>query len=132
MNIDPQISEFVYETDNGNMTEIATIEELEHNKVMITLRGSIAADLIGDRSGKYYESFDIDVPDHIDISMPFGLSEKNPFPDNLVLDHSEQVIIENVISSYNSNILEALFNSSCKLNLRLLVFIFHLSPAIIS
>jgi hypothetical protein len=101
---EPSIQGLVYQISTHPYLETASAEDLIDNKILLTLRSSSAAAYIGDTEGKYYKDQNIEVPDGVETDFPFGISAKNPFPNNLVLDIKEQEIIENVISSYNATI----------------------------
>ncbi|MBK8946500.1 MAG: hypothetical protein IPM32_14690 [Ignavibacteriae bacterium] len=101
----PQIQGLVYSSSSTEIPiGIASVSDLATNKTMITLRGSAAAEFIGDTKGLYYSSNSISVPEGVNTAYPFGLAPENPFPNNFVLDPSEQIIVKNVVSSFNSSI----------------------------
>ncbi|MDX1700317.1 MAG: SGNH/GDSL hydrolase family protein [Melioribacteraceae bacterium] len=93
-----------YEHSDNSIKE-ATVDDLNNNDILVTLRGADALEYIGTRDGSYYQSSGISVPSYVDITSPFGLSVKNPLPNRLLLDPAEQSITENIVSSFNSSIL---------------------------
>ena len=115
--ISPLLSERLFELENldsnsynlffergDNSIGAATKEELLNNSILVTLRGAGAIEFLGNQDGSFYESSNISIPSNIDISFPFGISEKNPLPNSFVLDEVEQTFTENIVSSFNSSI----------------------------
>ncbi|MBK7979658.1 MAG: hypothetical protein IPK06_06575 [Ignavibacteriae bacterium] len=101
----PQIQGLVYSTSSTDIpVGLATIFDLLNNKTMVTLKGSGAAQFLGDTKGLYYSTNSITVPEGVNTAYPFGLTAENPFPNSLVLDPLEQIEVQNVVSSFNSSI----------------------------
>ncbi len=106
----PLIKGLIYQVSAAKGTEIANSESLLSNNIKVTLQGLDAINLIGDTLGLYYFLNSIPIPPEINISQPFGLSSENPFPNEFVLDLSEQFIVESIISNFNSIIATAAIN----------------------
>ncbi len=100
----PQIQGLVYSSSADVSIGLASVSDLLTNKTMVTLRGSSAAVFIGDTKGLYYSTNSISVPEGVNTAYPFGLTPENPFPNNFVLDPSEQIIVKNVVSNFNATI----------------------------
>ncbi|MBK7106710.1 MAG: hypothetical protein IPH62_15660 [Ignavibacteriae bacterium] len=100
----PQIQGLVYSTSTEIPIGVASVSDLLTNKTMVTLRGSSAAAFIGDTKGLYYSTNSLAVPEGVNTAYPFGLTPENPFPNTFVLDPSEQIIVENVVSNFNASI----------------------------
>lgn len=101
---DPQITGIFYETSESQNIAEAKIDELINNQILVTLSGSSAGKYLGNTEGDYYTESNTPIPSNVNISAPFGLNPENPFPNKFILDHSEQIIIENVTSSFNAAI----------------------------
>jgi lysophospholipase L1-like esterase len=71
--------------------------------VLITLRGSSYAGLIGQPTGQFYIDNEIDPePLGIDITQPFGIHPLNPWPNSLILDPGEIATATEAIDAYNA------------------------------
>jgi len=85
----------------GRMDSLALL----YGKVLITLKGSSFAGMIGDTTGTadhlYYGS---NIPALINTHHPFGMSPYNPWPNGLILDPSEIQNAQQATVSYNSTI----------------------------
>ncbi|GBD88542.1 GDSL-like Lipase/Acylhydrolase [bacterium BMS3Abin03] len=95
--------------EHGNsgpaLTTFADSLTLLTGGVLITLKGSSYAGLIGTPSGKFYRDFGFPgLPPGIDTTQAFGVHPQNPWPDALVLDPGEITTAENTIAAYNSAI----------------------------
>jgi hypothetical protein len=87
---------------------LASPDDLINGTVLMTLRGSSYASLIGTPTGAFYEDNGIPVPPGVDTSQPFGLHPQNPWPDALTLDPDEITTVNTVVGSYNEVISSAL------------------------
>jgi len=84
--------------------------------VLVTLPGMAYAPYLGLPTGKYYrdlaarrqEPIANVIPAGVDTTYPFALHPKNPWPDALTLDLTEQTLAENAIQSYNSSVESAI------------------------
>ncbi len=93
----------------------------ETSQPLITLAGSAYVSLIGQPTGKWYRdlSVRIGVPlatlvsvvlpgtggtTVIDTTKPFGVDRRNPWPNALTLDATEQATAASITSAYNSTI----------------------------
>ncbi len=106
----PTVQGLVFQTTKSPFINVATPDQLISGKVLLTLDGSAAAKLIGDKTGAYYSLFGKPVPDNVNTAYPFGLTPENPWPNNLILDAEEIANVANVTASYNatiSNLVEA-------------------------
>ena len=73
--------------------------------VLVTLKGSSYASLVGAPGGKFYRDFGYPgLPAGIDTTKPFGVHPQNPWPDVLILDPAEITTTMNAVNSYNSTI----------------------------
>ncbi|MCW8850729.1 MAG: SGNH/GDSL hydrolase family protein, partial [Melioribacteraceae bacterium] len=104
MNYNPEIKGLVYQTTEAPFFEVASINKLLNNEILLTLQSSTAASFIGDTTGLYYNSSDLAIPDGINLKSPFGLSSDNPFPNKFVLDENEQFTVDLITASYNTSI----------------------------
>ena len=113
--LNPEINGLVFQTTDSPFFEIATINNLLNNEILLTLRSSTAASFIGDTLGSYYTSTGSVIPEGININFPFGLSPENPFPNKFVLDENEQFTVDVVTASYNTTIALAALKYDFKL-----------------
>ncbi len=98
---------FVYqkagETGIGNGS--ATQQNLASGQILVTLRGSSYAALLGQSTGKFYKDFGFPgLPAGIDTTKPFGFHPQNPFPNAFVLDADEITIANNAATAFNATI----------------------------
>ncbi len=88
----------------GRMDSLALLT----GKVLITLKGSSLASMIGDTTGTadhlYYGS---SVPNLINTHHPFGMTPDNPWPNGLILDPTEIQNAQNATISFNNSIINA-------------------------
>lgn len=101
---DPQITGIFYETSESKVIAEAKIDELLKNKILVTLSGSSVNKYLGNSEGDFYTDSNTPIPNDVNIIAPFGLSSENPIPNEFILDPGEQIIIENVTSSFNATI----------------------------
>ena len=87
---------------------LASPDDLIDGKVLMTLKGSTYAALIGTPTGAFYEDNGIPVPPGVDTNQPFGLHPQNPWPDALTLDPDEISTVNTVVGSYNNVIANTL------------------------
>ena len=74
-------------------------------KVLITLKGSEYASLLGHPTGKFYRDNHISpLPPGVDTTKPFGFHPQNPWPDALILDPNEIKDVQSTVAAYNSTI----------------------------
>lgn len=79
---------------------------------LITLKGTAYAELLGQSTGQWYRdlaaSLHVSVRSvmgaGIDTTYPFGFHPKNPWPNALALDSTEQAMAASAISSFNATI----------------------------
>jgi len=94
---------FVYQ--KGNETGVgsgsATKENLANFNVLVTLKASSYAPLLGQPTGIVYRGLS-GLPAGIDTTQPFGFHPQNPFPNSLVLDPVEITIANTAVSEFNS------------------------------
>ena len=70
----------------------ATKDNLLHAEILVTLKGSAYASLLGQSTGKFYRDYHFPaLPAGIDTTQPFGFHPQNPFPNAFVLDADEIV-----------------------------------------
>jgi len=73
--------------------------------VLITLRGSSYASLLGSATGKFYkDNRYTTLPAGIDTTLPFGFHPQNPWPDALILDSDEIITANNAVTAFNATI----------------------------
>ena len=90
----------------------ATQQNLAAGQILVTLKGSSYAALLGQPTGKFYKDYGFPgLPAGIDTTKPFGFHPQNPFPNAFVLDADEITIAQNAVTSYNATI-AALANSN--------------------
>jgi hypothetical protein len=71
--------------------------------VLVTLKGSSYAGLVGTPSGKFYKDFGFPgLPPGIDTMQAFGVHPQNPWPDALILDPGEIITAVNTVDGYNA------------------------------
>jgi len=76
--------------------------------VLITLKGSSYAGLIGQQTGKFYRDFGFPaLPPGIDTTQAFGVTPQNPWPNALILDPDEIVTATTTVNAYNAIIATA-------------------------
>jgi lysophospholipase L1-like esterase len=77
----------------------------EANPPLICLTGSPYASLLGQPTGKWYRDHGYPaLPAGIDTTKPFGFDPRNPWPDALVLDPSEQATAAASVQAFNAAI----------------------------
>ena len=82
------------------------------NGVLVTLKGSSYAPLVGIPTGKFYRDFGYPgLPAGIDTTQPFGVHPQNPWPDALILDPSEITTATNAVNQYN-NVIQNVANTN--------------------
>ncbi|MFC2119612.1 hypothetical protein ACFLQ4_00935 [Bacteroidota bacterium] len=70
--------------------------------VLITLRGSSYAGLIGQPAGQFYRDFGFPaLPPGIDTTQAFGVTSANPWPNALILDPDEIATATATVDAYN-------------------------------
>lgn len=72
--------------------------------VMIPLTASPFTGLLGDVTGAYYKARGIAVPAGIITAAPFGFDPRNPWPDALAFDETEQTTAINAVAAFNASI----------------------------
>ena len=83
----------------------ATKDNLLHGNILVTLKGSSYASLLGKPTGQFYRDFHFPaLPAGIDTTQPFGFHPQNPFPNAFVLDADEIVIANNAVTAFNASI----------------------------
>jgi len=98
----PSIMGLFYQKNGETVaTGLAAPNELYAGNVLITLRGSTYAGLLGDTEGKYYTSIGEIPPPEIDTNQPFGFYPQNPWPDAYVLDADEIVVTQSATTAFN-------------------------------
>jgi hypothetical protein len=96
---------FVYQRagESGIGSGSASQQDLLSGAVLITLRGSTYAGLLGQQTGKFYRDNNITtLPAGIDTTQPFGFHPQNPWPNSLILDPGEINIALTATASYNA------------------------------
>ncbi len=118
---------FVYQKagESGIGTGSASQQDLLSGTVLITLRGSTYAGLLGQLTGKFYRDNNITtLPAGIDTTKPFGFHPQNPWPNSLILDAGEintaltataayNVAIQGIAANFNFGLvnINSLFNT---------------------
>lgn len=94
---------FVYQKsgETGVGSGSATQQDLLNKNVLVTLKASSYAALLGQPTGIVYRGLG-GLPAGIDTTQPFGFHPQNPFPNALVLDADEITIANNAVSAFNS------------------------------
>lgn len=98
---------FVYQKsgETGVGTGSATQQNLLVGNVLVTLKGSTYAPLLGQATGKFYRDNNFSgLPAGIDTTKPFGFHPQNPFPNAFVLDPDEITVANDAVAAYNSTI----------------------------
>jgi len=95
-----QLPGIVYAKTSGDVGS-ASINDLFGFNVLVLLSGSSAAELIGDVTGAYYTINQIPVPPNVNTQFPFGLAPENPWPNNLILDPDEILVVDMTVAAYN-------------------------------
>lgn len=96
---------FVYQKagESGIGSGSATQNDLLTGKVLVTLKGSTYAALLGQPTGKFYRDNNYPaLPIGIDTTKPFGFHPQNPFPNPFVLDEGEISTANTSVAQYNS------------------------------
>ncbi len=76
--------------------------------VLVTLKGSSYASLIGQPTGKFYRDFGFPaLPPGIDTTQAFGVHPLNPWPDALILDPGEITTVQTATVQFNDIISSA-------------------------
>ncbi len=95
-----------------NPTSFVDSVALVSGSVLVTLRGSSYASLLGQTTGKFYKDFGFPgLPPQIDTTKPFGFHPQNPWPDALILDADEIIVAQDRVNAFNGTI-AALANSN--------------------
>lgn len=91
---------------------IADSASLLTGGVLVTLKGSSYASLLGTPSGKFYRDNGITDPSvlGIDTTQAFGFSVGNPWPNALILDDGEITIANDAVAAFNGAIATAAAN----------------------
>jgi lysophospholipase L1-like esterase len=111
--------------ESGVGTGAASQQDLLTGAVLITLRGSTYAGLLGQSTGKFYRDNNITtLPPGVDTTQAFGFHPQNPWPNSLILDPDEiniamtrtaafNAVIQNVASNFNFGLVDVntLFNT---------------------
>ena len=79
----------------------ASQQDLLSKNVLVTLKASTYASLLGQSTGIIYRGLP-GLPAGIDTTKPFGFHPQNPFPNALVLDADEITIANNAVNDFNS------------------------------
>jgi phospholipase/lecithinase/hemolysin len=92
--------------EHGNtgpsMTVFADSLTLLTGGVLVTLKGSSYASLVGTPTGKFYTDFGFPgLPPGIDTTQAFGVHPQNPWPDALILDPGEIITAKSTVDAYN-------------------------------
>ena len=98
---------FVYQRsgETGVGSGSASANDLASGKILVTLKGSTYAALLGKSTGQFYrDNGYTTLPAGIDTTMPFGFHPQNPFPNALVLDDDEISIANNAVANFNGYI----------------------------
>ena len=98
---------FVYQKagETGVGSGSATQQNLLVGNVLVTLKGSTYATLLGQATGKFYKDNNFPgLPAGIDTTKPFGFHPQNPFPNAFVLDPDEITVANNAVAAYNTTI----------------------------
>jgi len=98
---------FVYQKagESGIGSGSASQSNMASGQILVTLRGSSYASLIGQPTGKFYKDNKFPaLPAGIDTTKPFGVHPQNPFPNAFVLDADEIATAQNTVASYNAHI----------------------------
>ncbi len=89
--------------ESGVSTGVTSLDQ--PNDVLITLTGSPYATLLGRPTGQWYKDKKYPgLPPGIDTTKPFGFDPRNPWPDALVLDITEQATASAAVSAFNATI----------------------------
>ena len=89
--------------ETGPASVYADSSTLRNFGVLLTLKGSSYAGLVGTPGGKFYRDFGYSgLPAGIDTTKPFGIHPQNPWPDVLILDPGEITTAVTTTNSYNS------------------------------
>lgn len=100
----------VYQKASAPGFGIADSVSLRNGGVLITLRGSSYASMLGDTTGQYYLSSITEIPPNVDITKPFGFHPQNPWPNSLILDPDEINTALTTTASYNA-VIQSVSNS---------------------
>jgi lysophospholipase L1-like esterase len=98
---------FVYQKagESGVGSGSATSQNLLQGTILVTLKGSSYASLLGQSTGKFYKDFGFPaLPAGIDTTQPFGFHPQNPFPNAFVLDADEITVANNAVTVFNATI----------------------------
>ncbi len=95
----------------------ASISQLTDYSILFTLISQSYLTYFGRPSGKFYKDHNADITPLIalgilDTTQAFGLSEKNPIPDALVLDSDEIQTAEQATAAFNASISAAVSRHS--------------------
>ncbi len=101
---------FQKHTEQGTGSGLTLLTEV--GAPLITLKGISYATLLGQPTGRWYRDLAASMslplnavlPPSVDTTKPFGFDPRNPWPNALVLDSTEQVTAANAITSFNSTI----------------------------
>lgn len=100
----PAIQGLVYQMTASPFINVASIDDLKNNIILLTLKAGEATSYIGDVTGAYYTATNTSIPPTVDTKYPFGLTQQNPFPNKYVLDLVEQEEVKTVTESFNKSI----------------------------
>ncbi len=97
---------FVYAKHEGGAgIGVASQDQLNSGALLLTLPAMNYAPYIGTATGKFYKDNNYPaLPAGVDTTQLFGASAGNPFPDALVVDPAELVLVINAVSSFNGTI----------------------------
>ena len=98
---------FVYQKagETGVGSGSATSQDLLTGVILVTLKGSSYASLLGQPTGKFYKDNNFpSLPAGVDTTQPFGFHPQNPFPNAFVLDADEIVVANNAVTAFNATI----------------------------
>ncbi len=108
---------FYYQKHGQYNGTAASISQLTNYSMLFTLISQSYLSYFGHPSGKFYRDHNVDITPLInfgilDTTQAFGLSEKNPIPDALVLDTDEIQTAEQATASFNASIAAAVARHS--------------------
>ena len=89
--------------ETGPASVFADSSTIRNFGVLLTLKGSSYAGLVGLPGGKFYRDFGYPgLPPGIDTTQAFGVHPQNPWPDALILDADEITTAVTTTNSYNN------------------------------
>ncbi len=101
MAVNPNVVGLVYQKTSAPGIGIAIPSDLLTGNALVILSASFATAFIGDTTGAYYTTTGIPVPQGVITAYPFGLTQENPWPNDLILDPDEIATVDAVIPAYN-------------------------------